>query len=122
MFIVVYDGQFFRGAITATIALRDGRTVTEPVANPNAPVGEGSPARPTPSLATRLRADETTLAGMRRQVASAEHASPRRRAKVLGYAPLAQIEQGLRQIEAIVAADRGRIAYVEAHPGVLPAE
>lgn len=129
VFIVVYDGQFFRGAITATIALRDGRTVTEPVPNPNAPLGEGSLEPPSPSLATRLRADETTLAGMRRQVARAEHggpgtehAGPGPREKALGGAPLAQIVSGLRDIEASVAADRGRIAYVEAHPGVLPAE
>jgi hypothetical protein len=122
VFIVVYDGQFFRGAITATIALRDGRTVTEPVPNPNAPLGTGPPAPSTPSLAKRLRSDETTLAGMRSQVARAEHADPRRREKVLGGAPLGQIVSGLRDIEASVAADRARVAYVKSHPGILPAE
>jgi hypothetical protein len=121
-FIVVYDGQFFRGEITATIALRDGHIVSEPVANSNEP-GADAPAAPrTPSLAKRLRSDETTLQGMRSQVARAEHAGPRLREKVLYGAPLAQILQGLRQIEAVVAAEEGRIAYIEAHPGVLPAE
>jgi len=121
-FIVVYDGQFFRGAITATIALRDGRTVTEPVPNPNAPLGDESPAPPRQSLAKRLRSDQTTLAGMRSQVARAERAKPSRRERILGGPPLAQIVQGLRDIEAIVAADSARIAYVKAHPGVLPGE
>ena len=121
-FIVVYDGQFFRGEITATIALRDGRIVTEPVPNSNEP-GADEPAAPrTPPLAKRLQSDETTLKGMRTQVADAEHAGPRRREKALDGAPLAQIVHGLRQIEAAVAADQGRIAFIKAHPGVLPAE
>jgi hypothetical protein len=121
-FIVVYDGQFFRGAITATIALRDGRTVTEPVPNPNAPFDDESSAPPTPSLTRRLRSDATTLAGMRSQVARAERADHSQRGRVLGGPPLAEIVQGLQDIEAIVAADRARLAYVKAHPGILPAE
>jgi hypothetical protein len=119
-FLVVYDGQFFRGQITATIALSDGRTVTESVPNSNEP---GMPAAPrTPSPARRLRSDETTLAGMRTQLASAEHADPHRRVKILHGASLVQILQGLRQIEAVVAVEKARIAYIEAHPGVLPGE
>jgi hypothetical protein len=59
---------------------------------------------------------------MRRQVARAEHAGPSRREKGLGGAPLGQIVSGLRDIEASVDADRARIAYVKAHPGILPAE
>lgn len=121
-FIVVYDGQFFRGSITATIALRDGHTVTESVQNPNEPGGYAPPAPQRPSLAKRLRSDETTMRGMRSQVARAEHASPSRRERILDGAPFAQIVQGLRQIEAVVEVDRARIAYVKAHPGVLPAE
>ncbi len=85
-FIVVYDGQFFRGALTATVELRDGRTVTEPV--PNGPGGHLPSAPPTPSLAKRLRSDEVTLEGMRSRVARAERAGPRQRAKILGGAPL----------------------------------
>jgi hypothetical protein len=121
VFIVVYDGQFFRGAITATIALRDGHTVTESVRNPNAP-GSGAPAPPRPSLPARLRSDQTTLTGMRSQVARAERAGPRQREKILDGAPLAQLVQGLRYIEAIVAVEAARIAYIDADPGVLPAE
>jgi hypothetical protein len=96
--------------------------VTEPVPNPDLPGEAGLPAPPTPSLAKRLRSDATTLAGMRSQVARAERANPSQRERILGGAPLAQIVQGLQEIEAIVAADRARLAYVKAHPGILPAE
>jgi hypothetical protein len=119
-FIVVYDGQFFRGALTATVELRDGRTVTEPV--PNGPGGLLPSTPPTPSLAKRLQSDEVTLKGMRIQVARAERASPRQRKKILGGAPLPQIVQGLRDIQAIVATERARVAYIQVHPGVLPGE
>jgi hypothetical protein len=119
-FIVVYDGQFFRGALTAAIALRDGRTVTESV--PNGPGGLLPSAPPRASLGARLRSDEVTLAGMRSQVARAERAGPRQRKKILGGAPLPQIVRGLRDIQAIVATERARIAYIRAHPGILPGE
>jgi hypothetical protein len=120
VFIAVYDGQFFRGAITATIELRDGHTVTEDV--PNGPGGSAPPAPTRPSLAKRLQRDRVTLDGMRSEFARAEHAGPHEREKILDGAPLAQIVQGLRDIEAIVAADEHRIAYIAAHPGVLPLE
>ena len=118
--IVVYDGQFFRGEITATVQLRDGRTVTEAV--PNGPGGSRPPAPQAPSLARRLHEDRVTLAGMRSQVARAAHAPPARRQQILHGAPFAQILQGLRQIEATVAVERTRIAYLAAHPDVLPLE
>ena len=121
-FIVVYDGQFFRGSITATIALRDGHTVTESVHNPNEPGGYAPPATQAPSLAKQLRSAEVTLQGMRSQVTRAEHAGTRQREKILNGAPLAQILEGLRRIEAVAAADRARITYIRVHPGVLPAE
>jgi hypothetical protein len=121
VFIVVYDGQFFRGAITATIELRDGHTVTEAVPNPDSP-GPPATAPAPPSLAKQLQRDRVTLAGMRSQVAQAEHANPRQRKKILGGAPLPQIVQGLRDIRAIVATERARIAYLQAHPGILPGE
>ncbi len=121
-FIVVYDGQFFRGEITATIELRDGRSVTEPVPNPNGPLGGAPSAPPRPSLAKRLRLDQVTLEGMRSRVARAERAGPRQRQQVLAGAPLARVVSGLREIEAIVASDEARIAYVRDHPGLLPAE
>ncbi|HEV3034232.1 MAG TPA: hypothetical protein VGX72_05530 [Solirubrobacteraceae bacterium] len=121
VFIVVYDGQFFRGAIIATVALRDGRTVTEAVNNPDSP---GPPAAepPPPSLAKQLQRDRVTLAGMRSLLARAAHANPRKREKLLDGAPLSQIVHGLRDIEAIVVADASRMAYIAAHPGVLPLE
>ncbi len=121
VFIVVYDGQFFRGAITATIELRDGHTVTEAVPNPDSP-GPPATVPAPPSLAKRLQRDRVTLAGMRSQVARAEHAGPRQREKLLGGAPLPQIVQGLRDIQAIVATEQARIAYVHAHPDILPGE
>ncbi len=119
-FIVVYDGQFFRGALTATVELRDGHTVTEPV--PNGPGGNIGLVGRTPSLAARLRSDEVTLRGMRSRVARAERANPRQRKQLLGDAPLARIVQGLQGIQAIVATEQARAAYVQAHPGILSGE
>jgi len=118
--IVVYDGQFFRGEIAATVELRDGHIVTEAV--PNGPGGNLPPAPAAPSLAKRLHRDRVTLAGMRSQVARAAHASPGQREKILHGAALSQIVEGLREIEAIVAAEERRIGYLAAHPDVLPLE
>jgi hypothetical protein len=117
--IAVYDGQFFRGAITATVRLRNGRTVTEQVPNPGGVAGS---APPMPPLTARLRSDQNTLKGMRAQVATAERASPRQRARILRGASLVMIVQGLRQIESVVAVETARIAYLRAHPGILPPE
>jgi hypothetical protein len=118
--IAVYDGEFFRGAITATVRLSDGRSVSEAV--PNGPGGVPLTPPPNPSLSARLRLDRMTLQGMRRQVATEEHASPGRRAKLYGGVGLAQLAQGLHDIGAIVETEQARIAYLSAHPGALPAE
>ncbi len=118
--IVVYDGQFFRGTITATVLMRDGRTVTEHV--PDGPGGIAAEAPQPPPRAARLRSDEATLRGMRAQLGQARHAHGRGRARALHGAPLTMIEQGYRQLRAMVATERARIAYEQAHPGVLPAE
>jgi hypothetical protein len=118
-FIVVYDGVFFRGALTASVGLRDGRRITLQV--PNGPGGLPGPPPSMPDLATRLRADELTLVGMRAQVARAEHASGRQRVKVLHGAPLGSLLEGLQRIGGIVASERARLEYDRAHPGVLPA-
>ncbi|HWX73733.1 MAG TPA: hypothetical protein VNZ05_00405, partial [Solirubrobacteraceae bacterium] len=118
--IAVYDGEFFRGAITATVRLSDGRSVSEVV--PNGPGGVPLTPPPTPSLAARLRLDRITLAGMRREVATEQHASPRLRAKLYGGVGLAQLAQGLRDIRSIVDTEQARMAYLSAHPGALPAE
>lgn len=118
--IVVYDGQFFRGPITATALLRDGRTIGEKV-----PDGPGNAAAEAPQPLprdARLRSDEATLRGVQAQVAQARRMHGRARTRVLRGASLAMIEQGYRQISAIVAAERARIAYERAHPGLLPAE
>ena len=118
--IVVYDGQFFRGRITATIRLRDGRTTVEQI--PNGPGGAfGLPQGPPP-LATRLRSDEHTLASMESQVAAARRASPAERTKLLHGGSFPMIVEGLRQIRGAVAAERARLAYETAHPGQLPPE
>jgi hypothetical protein len=118
--IVVYDGQFFRGQITATIALRDGRTVVQQI--PNGPGGAAASAQAPPPLASRLRSDQKTLAAMQAQVRAARRAPARERAKVLHGGSYAMILQGLLQIRGDVTAERARLAYEAAHPGVLPAE
>jgi hypothetical protein len=101
VFIVVYDGQFFRGAITATILLRDGRTVTQQVQNGGTSVGSASPEL---SLAARLQRDmrELALAGGKQRKFSA-----------IQRQGLAFLEDEERLIEH-------RIAYESSHPGVLP--
>ncbi len=100
--IAVYDGEFFRGVLTATIALRDGHTVTESL--PGGPGGNGAP--PPLRLATLLRSTERALAqaGPNR---SRRHRGPSR-------------QRG--QLSAVVRAIELRIAYEHAHPGLLPPE
>jgi hypothetical protein len=105
VFIVVYDGQFFRGAITATVELRDGRTVTEPV--PNGPGGIAASAPPAPPLTTMLR-------GARRQLTEVEHS--RRNGRFT-----AGPRGAIAQLSAIVGVIERRIAYEHAHAGLLPA-
>ncbi len=102
VFIVVYDGQFFRGAITATILLRDGRTVTQQVQNGATSVGSASPEV---SLAARLQRDRRELALAR---ANSRH-------------PSAMQRQGLSFLEDEERLIERRIAYESDHPGVLPA-
>ena len=121
VFLVVYDGVFYRGAFTATARLTDGRTVTEqiPGASENPEDSRQPESRP---LSAQLRSDEATLASIRRHVSQVEHASPGMRAKLLDGVPLAQLVRGLHGIRAIVAGERARIAYVREHPGLLPTE
>ena len=101
VFIVVYDGQFFRGAITATILLRDGRTVTQQVQEGPNSVGS---APPELSLAEALQRDERELALTR---ANGHNSSAMQRRG------LAFLEDDERLIEQ-------RIAYEKVHPGLLP--
>ena len=102
VFIVVYEGQFFRGAITATIRLRDGRTVTQQVQNGATSVGS---ALPEVSLAARLQRDRRELALSR---AGSRHSSAVQRQ---GRSLLGDEERLIEE----------RIAYESEHPGVLPA-
>ncbi len=100
VFIVVYDGQFFRGAITATILLRDGRTVTQSVLT-GAGVGGTTPE--PPSLATQLHDVLAQISGIQqrgRQI-PARHAEDRE----------------LREMADTI---ERRIAYESSHPGLLP--
>jgi hypothetical protein len=120
VFLVVYDGIFYRGTFTATARLDDGRTVTQriPGASEN-PEDQEHHARP---LALQLRSDEATLVSMRSQVAKIEHAGPSARSRLLQGMPLSQLLQGLQQIQLDVAGELARIAYEREHPGVLPSE
>jgi hypothetical protein len=108
--ILVYDGQFFRGSLTATVRLRSRREVTYPILGGPAEAGASPP--PTPPLSVRLHRDERTLAGMRKQIASGGRGA--------GGAPVPTLRIGVHDIEGIVAAERARLAYEQAHPGVLP--
>ena len=73
--IVVYDGQFFRGAITATVTLRDGHSITEQV--PDGPGGIAASAPPTPSLAAVLRSTRRQLAQERQHKRRLPRFAPR---------------------------------------------
>ena len=99
--IVVYDGQFFRGFITATVLLRDGRTVTEQV--PNGPGAFAASAPPPPSLAELLRST-------RRQLERERRHPPH-------YPRFAPTPPPLLTIAGVI---ERRLAYERTHPGLLP--
>lgn len=121
VFIVVYDGVFYRGTFTATALLTNGKVVTQLIrGGPENRYAAPAPA-PRP-LAAQLRSDERTLRGMRAHVAAVLHAKPSERAKLLNGVPLPQLLQGLHQIRAVVAGVQARIAYLQEHPGILPPE
>lgn len=121
VFIVVYDGVFYRGTFTATALLTSGKTVTQLIrGGPDNRYAAPEPA-PRP-LATQIRADEGTLRAMSSQVAAVLLAKPSERAKLLNGVPLAQLLLGLQQIRAVVAGEKARIAFQQSHPGILPPE
>jgi hypothetical protein len=101
VFIVVYDGQFFRGAITATILLRDGQTMTQQVQEGPNSVGSAAPEL---SLAAALQRDRRELALIRAK----NHNSSAMQRRGTAF-----LEDNRDLIEQ-------RIAYEKAHPGVLP--
>jgi hypothetical protein len=121
VFIVVYDGVFYRGTFTATALLTSGKTVTQLIRG--GPDNRYAAPEPSPRpLATRLRADEGTLRGMNAQVAAVLHAKPTQRATLLDGVPLSQLLRGLHQIRAVVAGEKTRIAFLQHHPWILPPE
>jgi len=97
VFIVVYDGIFYSGTATATILLRDGRTVTE---SPRGlfDLAENPPPRPSMRRMLQLLEDERARLD----------ANPAR--------PSRDLPSTERAIELV----RRRIAYEQAHPGLLP--
>jgi hypothetical protein len=121
VFLVVYDGVFYRGTSTATARLSNGRTVTEPIRGASYNPGDGPEMRPR-SLAAQLRSDQGTLNQMRAHLAAVEHAGPRERAKLLDGEPMPMLLKGLSSIRSVVADEQARVAYLNAHPGILPLE
>jgi hypothetical protein len=94
--IAAYDGQFFRGALMATVLFKDGRTETEPLFGP-----AGAASLSPPRLATQLREME---------------------AQIHGGHPDARAPHGVpEQVRVRVETIRRRIAYEHSHPGLLPA-
>jgi hypothetical protein len=121
VFIVVYDGVFYRGTFTATALLTNAKTVAQLIRG--GPYNRYAAPQPTPRpLAAQLRDDERTLRRMNAQVTAVLHAKPAGRSKLLNGVPLPQLLRGLRQIDAVVAGEHARIAFVQNHPGILPPE
>ena len=121
VFIVVYDGVFYRGTFTATALLTSGKTVTQLIrggADNRYAAPEPAPRPPT----AQLQADERTLRGMDTQVAAVLRANPSERLKLLNGVSLTQLLRGLHQIRAVVAGEKARIAFLANHPGILPPE
>lgn len=98
--IVVYDGQFYSGTITARVTLRSGKTVTEQLRNPAAPE---QPLRPEPSLSQMVARDRDELGRW-----SGPHAGA------------GKIAEGYELLAGSLRATEARLAYVRTHPGVLP--
>jgi hypothetical protein len=121
VFIVVYDGVFYRGTFTATALLTSGKTVTQLIrGGPDNRYAAPEPAaRP---LTEQLRTDAPTLRGMSAQVTAVLHAKPAQRGKLLDGVSLPQLLRGLHRIRAVVAGEQARIAFLQNHPGILPAE
>jgi hypothetical protein len=121
VFIVVYDGVFYRGTFTATALLTNGKIVTQLIrGGPDNRYAAPGPA-PRP-LASQLRADERTLRGMNTQVTAVLHAKLSERAKLLNGVSLPQLLRGLHKILAVVTDEQARIAFLRSHPGILPPE
>ena len=100
LLIAVYDGQFFSGRITATVLLHSGKTVTEQVRDFTNLQAE---APPEPSLASWLKSTRRQLHRWR---------GPR-----LGAG---RVAEGYELLLGSLKAIEQRIAFIRAHPGVLP--
>jgi hypothetical protein len=114
--IVVYDGEFFSGALTATIVLRDGHTVSENL--PPAPAEVGTALAPARNLAARLKAGEEQLALVRAQQ-HLHHGVVRRFKRIPRRA--APHPSLTAELQAHLLTIRRRIAFEGSHPGLLPA-
>jgi hypothetical protein len=97
--IAAYDGQFYRGALVATVTLKDGHTQTEPLLGP-----VGAVSFTPPPLTTQLH-------DMEAQLAQTPAGRPHQR-------PLHGIPN---PISTRLQTIRRRIAYEHSHPGLLPA-
>jgi hypothetical protein len=106
--IAVYDGQFFRGVLTATVTLRNGRTETEPLLG--AP-DTAAPPLPVQSLTAMLHTGERQLAELR--------AGPAPRRGTQGP-PGSRSREALVRLAERLRTIRARIAYERSHPGELP--
>ena len=98
--ITVYDGQFYSGKLTATVLLRSGTTLTEQIPNFTNFEAEGPPEQ---SLARRL-------AGTRRELRQWKGPRSGGGRNAEGY----ELLHG-----SLIAIER-RIAFMGAHPGLLP--
>jgi hypothetical protein len=97
--IAVYPGVFYQAAPTATILLRDGKTITEPI------LGFASRSVRSPTPLEQLQ-------DIYRQQAAVEH--DRHLTQAQRTALSAWIPAQARLIKL-------RMAYERAHPGLLPA-
>ncbi len=102
--IAVYDGAFYQGLSTATIRLRDGRTITETVLS-GILGGEGGPPRPSFARLLLLFRREAARVERNRSLTLAERRE----------------ELAREQLAARAGVIMRRIAYEHAHPGELPA-
>jgi hypothetical protein len=115
-FIAAYDGQFFRGAITAVIHLRDGHDIAEALQDGTAADAPVEAPKPKALLRSIERQIAEVRAGRFAPAAHGGRRAPSRAAiEVERRRQVAAMETRARAIET-------RIAYERAHPGLLPVE
>jgi hypothetical protein len=100
VFIVVYDGVFYSGSVSAAALLTNGRTITESI--PGA-VANPSAGAPSFSLTDRIRSDQRALKLMRTRA---------------GTTP--QLGGAVSRLQLVLAVEERRLDYDRAHLGFLP--